>query len=348
MKLYRAVAVCAVLLAGAALCHAESPQTGVGNDSPFRIDPKAIDFGQVVRGQTPQSRIRLINVSERTVTVRRVKTECECIGLALDGPTEMQPGGVLEVDLNYATMREPAGETTKKLIFEYEDGGEKRFEFDVSIDIVPGVAFEPAFLSFGRLRVGEARTMPLLLETPDEVDFAVAKAETSDDMISTDYSRKEHARMSPQHQIDVTVGPFTEPGRFSGTVVLHTQHWSDTELEVPVFAEVIGKVTVEPTTIYRGKAKRGEVVTEALKLEGWPGDVSDLRIRAESDTMSALKPELVQAEVSGNGVVLRLTIPEDVSGNTINGKLALYGSEEKEPLARLTVFVYLPPSEANP
>lgn len=348
LNMYRAPAVCAVLLAGAMLCYADSPEAAAGNEFPFRIDPKAIDFGRVDRGQTPQSRIRLINISERTVAVRRVKTECECIGLALDGPTQMQPGGVMEVELVYTTMREPAGETTKRLIFEYEDGGERRFEFDVSIDIVPGVVFEPAFLSCGRLRIGERRTMPLLLETPEEVDFCIARAETSDPAVGTNYSREEHGRMSPQHQVDVTVGPFTEPGRFSGTVTLYVQHWSDTELEVPVFAEVIGKVVVQPTTIYRGRARRGQVVTEALKVEGWPGEVSDLRVRAESDAMTALGPELVQAEGGGNGMVLRLTIPEDVSGNTINGRLDLYGSEEGKPLARLTVFLYLPPNGANP
>jgi hypothetical protein len=345
--MYRALIACAALLAGAALCHADIPQADAGDEFPFRIDPKAINFGSVVRGQTPQSRIRLINISDRTVAVRRVKTECECIAITLDGPTDMPPGGVLEVDLAYTTMREPAGETTKKLIFEYEDDGEKQFEFPVSIDIVPGVAFEPPFLSFGRLRVGETRTMQLLLETPDEVDFAIAMVETSDDVIRTNFRRDEQGRMSPQHQLDVTLGPLTEPGRFSGTVTLYVQHWSDTELEVPVFAEVIGKVTVEPTTIYRGNAKRGQVVTEALKIEGWPGEMSDLRVRAESDVMSALKPELVPAEGGGNGVVLRLTIPEDVSGNTINGELALLGGEPSEPLARLTVFLYLPPGKAN-
>jgi hypothetical protein len=210
---------------------------------------------------------------------------------------------------------------------------------------VPGVAFEPAFLSCGRLRVGESRTTQLLLETPEELDFAIARVETSDDVIRTNFSRDEHARMSPRHQIDVTVGPFAEPRRLGGTVTLYVQHWSDTELEVPVFAEAIGEVTVEPTTIYRGKAKRGEAVTEALKVEGWPGEARDLRVRAESDALSALKPELASAE---GGVLLRLTIPEEVSGNTISGKLVLHAGDENEPLARLTVFLYLPPNEASP
>ena len=47
-------------------------------------------------------------------------------------------------------------------------------------------------------------------------------------------------------------------------------------------------------------------------------------------------------------ILLRLSVPDNVAGNTLSGKLILHAGDEDEPLARLTVFLYLPPKKANP
>ena len=109
------------------------------------------------------------------------------------------------------------------------------------------------------------------------------------------------------------------------------------------YGPVLGPLVVEPSTIYRSKVTRGQVVEERLKLGGLPVEAGGLRVAAESEALGRLSPELVPVEGRADVVLLRLSVPEEIEGNTVSGKLILHAGDEKKPLARLTVFLYLPP-----
>jgi hypothetical protein len=331
----------------AAIC--ASPSRARSEELPFRVDPRHLEFGSVVRGQAPEARIRMVNVTDRTIAVRRVEPACDCVGVAIDGPTEVQPSGVLELQVSYDTLRQPAGPAEKTISVYYEDGTRRSFDINVAIDVMPGVMFEPTFLSFGKVRTGETRTLHLLLHTPDETDFAIGSVEVSHpDTIKTSFARQEHSRLQPQHQLDVVLGPLNEPGLFSGSVVLYTQHWSDTELEVPVFAEVVGPFSVEPTTIYRSRVTPGETVEETLKVTSGTVEPNRLHVSAETESLKVLSPKLLPVKDRADRLTLRLSVPDDFSGTVLTGKLILHAGDRTEPMAKLTVFLYLPPAEAKP
>ena len=253
---------------GAAVAYVEVPPTSLPASEPKEFnssvaDPKpaphavaevpetVFEFGNIERGTSMSHEFVIRNVGDEPLHVDVESTTCKCtVGDLSDNHVE--PGDETKVLLEWVAKTAP-GPFRHGAVLGTNDPNQRSINLTVEGQVVESTAMYPAELYFGTLRSGETKQVSLHLMQFLEDEIEVLDYQLSDEQLAEQVEIEiveatpaelpsEGAvaglKVTATYQSDKVIGPF------QGWVELTTNLKNAETLNVPIFGNVVGDVSI--------------------------------------------------------------------------------------------------------
>ena len=296
-----------------ASAHAGEEITGAGA---VRWNAGVIDGG---REKPLEHTFTLQNATSSPVTVSRLHGSCGCETLFLtkggkEAPTAtLAPGEDVKVRVSVALHPGQSGEMHK---FAWAYGPDSAAPALASMEIVltvrPAIAYNPDVLDFGALRVGETRTMDVMV-TADADTLAGKPLPTpvgSDASISVmpdgpETSGLRDGKSVRSRRFQVRLSTPAEAGDVSGSIALPpSAPPSMSAVSMPLAGTISGTLTAQPRSVFFGSVPAGQGVTREVMLS----EAAAQRGKALSAKSGSVWLTAQVREVAGTNPVLELSL----------------------------------------
>lgn len=256
------------LLLGAAVAYVEVPttkvpgvepkesKTSVADSKPVshataEVPETVFEFGNIERGTSMSHEFLIRNVGDKPLHVDVESTTCKCtVGDLTD--SDVEPGGETKVLLEWVA-KTPPGPFRHGAVLSTNDPHQRSINLTVEGQVVESTAMYPAELYFGTLRSGETKEVSLhLMQFLDEeikvLDYQVSDEQLAEQVEIEVTEAKPDELPSPgaiagrkvtaTYKSDKVIGPF------QGWVELKTNLENAETLNVPIFGNVVGDVSI--------------------------------------------------------------------------------------------------------
>ena len=256
------------LLLGAAVAYVEVPTTKVPGFEPKALKTSVADskpvshataevpetvfeFGNIERGTSMSHEFLIRNVGDKPLHVDVESTTCKCTVGDLSA-NDVEPGGETKVLLEWVA-KTPPGPFRHGAVLSTNDPHQRSINLTVEGQVVESTAMYPAELYFGTLRSGETKQVSLhLMQFLDDeikvLDYQVSDEQLAEQMEIEITEAKPDELPSPgaiagrkvtaTYKSDKIIGPF------QGWVELKTNLENAETLNVPIFGNVVGDVSI--------------------------------------------------------------------------------------------------------
>lgn len=245
-----------------------------GQDLGVKIfDGTSHDFGDVLKGETPEYRFKFVNRLNKTLHIRSVRSSCGCAEAAASQET-FQPGekGEIICKYNTPTAKFP-GKKDVSIIVLFDMPQIVERQLTVKGNIITGVTLEPRIIDFGQVTQRKVRPVKIHLTSTENPHFRI-KAVRGVDHINV--QAKETRRTETgivSYELTATLLNSAPKGYFQGEIYL--------DLELGLQPDGLLKVKTLPLsftgklnstlqlsldTLDFGPMKPGEVATRKLFL----------------------------------------------------------------------------------
>jgi len=280
--------------AGAHPAGREAPPVDPALAPKLEIDPYAVDFGTVFRGEKLRKSFTLKNGGKSDLTISEIRNSCSCAAskLTIDGRTieeqelkesrrlgVLSPGeeATLEVELKTASASTPGkdADLSKPIRIHSNDPATPVATVTLAATMISPFTVEPPRLDFGVLRKGAGAKRSAVVWSDQLGDFLVTGATSPNpELLTVSVTRVEtEAGKPPTWRIDAEVSPAAALGAFASHVELQVAHDRVKEIVIPIGLSVEPNVTFadnKPDTVELldfGYMTPGEGKTVELNVE---------------------------------------------------------------------------------
>ncbi len=201
------------------------------------IDPDALDFGRVPRGETPSETVLLRSATADSVEIRSVTVPEEIF--AWDLQREQRPDSTFHRLTLTIRSDAPVGAFTAAGRVETNIEALGALTISLRGQVHGFFLADPARLPLGQVRQGETRTRSLELIAQGEGRHKVLGVRSSDDRLQAEVIPIEEGR---RYRVDVTLPADARPGRINATLMIETDDPAQREISVRVPANVLPKL----------------------------------------------------------------------------------------------------------
>ena len=293
-----------------------------------------IDLGFVYRDEPQKMSFGFVNTSEETLYIYDIEPSCDCTSAQVL-PAAVPPHNSGKILAFFDPMGyEGKGRVTEYIRLATSDAQNPEAELYFTIEVGIGPEPDPRALNFGSICKDESDTLNLVVRPGSDGDLKILGVESETDCVRIEPMdpRKDGARefMIIACNIDCR-------GAMSSYVNITTADSIREIIKVPVTANLMGTIVIEPEVIAFGPTLPGREVAQQVKIrctEGLPFGVSKV-----TSTVSSV--EFSVAVADENTYHLKMKIKENAPAGRVTGQVIVETDCESQPLLTAQVTGYV-------
>jgi hypothetical protein len=226
------------------------------------------DFGIAGPGDRITHIFKFTNVGSEPLQITRVSTSCGCTA-ALLSKKEIFPGGSGEIRATFKTKRfEGVQETT--ITVHSNDPDDPEIDLTIIGAIKRDVAVVPQGINFGDVQKGETVTGSVKLLQLSQNKLVLHRIEVNEKYLNATTSRfrEENSRGI---NIDITLKSEAQVGALNEVITLHTNLKRRPRIDVPVWANILGRIQVQPKILSLGTIPKGGKISQPITVSSSDG-----------------------------------------------------------------------------
>ncbi len=285
-------------------------------------------FGHIYRGQKVQHLFLLKNVGEANLEIKAVNASCGCTAAA---PSQkiIPPMGEAYIEVTFNSTNF-TGKVKKTVSVETNDPQEPVHTLTLEAYVIEEVTATPPRLTLGQIKQGEGRNLQVEIKSPLGLDLKVPKAQSSSKAIMVNSIERQP---NGEYIIQLEVKKDSQPGRFSGDLVVYTSSQHQPTITIPFFGEVVGHVSVFPPQLSFGLVRKGKAVSRQVLVTLHDQETKLTNIQIEPEVFS------FKRDVQKGGTFCRIdvTLNKEAPTGTLAGKLKIHTTSKTQPLISIPI-----------
>jgi hypothetical protein len=342
----RRLSSCFVLLLAAAaaggarpLLAADPPPPPPGDAAPaprVAFDRPEHDFGVAAQQTELRTQFTVRNEGTAPLRILDVRADCGC-GAATVETHELEPGASTPIQVTLRTLY-MAGVVTKRVIVRTDDPARPVAELRVRADVSGGIVLDPAHFFFGDVPAGTRPSATIRAKWKEGVGTPFEVKGVESPGLDLDLEAKPWAE-GPWKGFEVRATFRTAPpvGRVSGQVVLRTDRAGRDRIDVPVQAQVSGRVWVDRREVTLGMVPTGQGRETAVICRPFRRDTDLGQVTAASRKGRVT----ATAIASGREWVVTIRLPSDAPPGPVEDVVEVRSEIPGEPPAEVKVTGYV-------
>lgn len=222
------------------------------------------DFGIAGPGEKITHTFTLTNTGAMPLLINKVETSCGCTA-ALISNNEIPAGGAGAVKTIFETQ-DFEGQQEKIITVYSNDPVHPEFDLTIKGIIKHDVAVVPQGIHFGDIEKGATPSGRVrLLQLSSDTVVVVEKIEANQEYLSVSMSRFKEEN-SRGINIDVVLRPGIPVGQVTEVITLHTNLKNRPRIDVPIWANILGRLAVQPKALAFGAVSKGKDLSQAITV----------------------------------------------------------------------------------
>jgi hypothetical protein len=206
------------------------------------IDPPAVDFGEVVQGDTAKAEVTISNVSDGTVTFK-VNKSCGCTSAEV-GSTELAPGGSTRLRVAVDTTTK-AGPFTEAVFVSLNEKPEAELVVPLLGQARRVIAYTPDKIAFGEVRHRSEAFQQIVLRSLNGNPLLIENLTTWTNSVSVELFDMSET----QAVLNVSLPAHAKPGKIRDFVVVDLSAPLKRTEHIPVTGLYTGELSAEPAKL---------------------------------------------------------------------------------------------------
>jgi hypothetical protein len=293
-----------------------------------------IDLGFIYRDEPQKMSFGFVNSSDDTLFIFDIEPSCDCTS-AQAIPAAVPPHNSGEILAFFDPMGyEGKGKVTEYIRLGTSDMENPDAELHFSIEVGIGPEPKPRALNFGSICKGESDTLSLVVHPASDARLQILRIESESECITID---QVDTRRSGAQEFMIVACNIDCRGAMSSYVNITTTDKIREVIRVPVTANLMGTIVIEPEVIAFGPTLPGREVAQPVRIYCTEG----LPFKVEKVTSSVNSVEFKAVLAEDNSYELKMKIKEDAPSGRVTGQLIVQTDCESQPLltAQVTGFV---------
>ncbi|RLC24182.1 MAG: hypothetical protein DRH21_05900 [Deltaproteobacteria bacterium] len=198
----------------------------------------------------------------------RVSTSCGCTA-ALLSKKEIFPRGSGEIQATFKTKRFEGDQETTITVYS-NDPDDPEIELTIIGTIKRDVAVVPQGINWGDVEKGETVTSSVRLLQLSQNKLVLRRIEVNEKYLNATTSRfrEENSRGI---NIDITLKSEAPVGELSEVITLHTNIKRRPRIDVPVWANILGRLQVQPKILSLRAISKGGKISQSITVSSSDG-----------------------------------------------------------------------------
>ena len=276
------------------------------------------DFGIAGPGDSITHTFKFTNAGSEPLQITRVSTSCGCTA-ALLSKKEIFPGGGGEIRATFKTKRfEGVQETT--ITVHSNDPDDPEIDLTIIGAIKRDVAVVPQGINFGDVEKGKTATGRVKLLQLSQNKLILHRIEVNEKYLNATTSRfrEENSRGL---NIDITLKSEAPVGALNEVITLHTNLKRRPRIDVPVWANILGRIQVQPKILSLGTISKGGKISQSITVSSRDG--KKFHVLKATCNLPFIHLQL-SVDKKNNVVKISGTIDKVSPAGTISGLIDIY------------------------
>jgi hypothetical protein len=293
-----------------------------------------IDLGFIYRDEPQKMSFGFVNTSDDTVFVFDIEPSCDCTS-AQALPSAVPPRNSGEILAFFDPMGyEGKGRVTEYIRLATSDPDTPEAELYFSIEVGIGPEPKPRALNFGSICKGESDTLNLLIHPGAQGDLKILSIESETECATID---QVGVQPSGAREFRVIACNLDCRGAMSSYINIITADPIRELIKVPITANLMGTIVIEPEVIAFGPTLPGKEVAQSVRIYC----TENLGFKVEKVTCTANSVQCSLLVADENEYVLKMMIKEDAPAGRVSGQIIIETDCESQPLLTAKVTGYV-------
>ena len=250
----------------------DAAETVAGAYPRIELETLNYDMGVIPNDRSSEGRIKVYNRGGAPLKISGVSTTCGCTQGTMSADV-IPPGGEAYIKVVVDPFRIPAFDSTKRLTVSSNDpatGG--RVSVNVTVKVVPEIAWEPETLDFGDVDKGQSSALTVRVRQVGDEKFELLNVEGSDRgrYLEASYSKvPESAWQAPgraEYDVKLTVKPNAPSGPRRVSLTMTTNLRRLKRVAYSVAMNIVGAYTLDPQMVTLRSISAGQHIENVLTL----------------------------------------------------------------------------------
>ncbi len=242
------------------------------------VEELVYDFGIAGPEEKIKHTFRFRNSGNSVLKIYRYDTSCGCLASLLSRKV-IPPGGTGEIRVTFHTRRFE-GKQEKTITLYSNDPERPKLRLVVRGIIKKDIAVVPSGVNFGKVKKGQAITRHVRVLELSRNRLEIKKVDYDPRLFSVKTSRYKDEN-SRGIDIEITLVPGIPAGRLNEVITLHTNLRKRPRIDVPVWADVLGGIHVEPDMLATGKVRKGETAQKRIRVFSKDSEFSVQKVKCD-------------------------------------------------------------------
>ena len=290
------------------------------------------DFGIAGPGDRITHIFKFTNAGSEPLQITRVSTSCGCTA-ALLSKKEIFPGGSEEIRATFKTKRFEGIQETTITVYS-NDPDDSNIDLTIIGAIKRDVAVVPQGINFGDVQKGETVTSKVKLLQLSQNKLVLHRIEVNEKYLNATTSRFRDEN-SRGFNIDITLEPEAPVGALNEVITLHTNLKRRPRIDVPVWANILGRIQVQPKILSLGTISKGGKISQPITVSSSDGKrFHVLKITCDLPFIH------LQSSVDKKNNVVKIsgTIDKVSPAGRLSGRIDIYTDEPDQSVVHMPVY----------
>lgn len=305
----------------------------------IKIAQEEIDFGRVNQGEKVVREFVVTNTGDKELILNRIAPSCGCTAAAVTSPT-IQPAASEKIRVTFDTAGMYGDKVKSVHLFTNID---KNPEVVLRLKgfVARGFSVDPERIVFGDLGpaapgVVEGRIRELSVTIDPQLKHEISRVFSSSKSVSV---KPLDGELSAARRFSVAIAGDVQKGELRERIVFEFKDPAHAAVNVPVLANIVGELRVQPAIISFGLLSGEEVIERRAKFESSAKDpVKILGVVSSEPALSAQVEGLAPAKAGGERGVLVMRLDPKKVATDLKATVRIKTSHPDYP--ELTVSVY--------
>jgi len=214
------------------------------------------------------------------------------------------------------------------------DPSQQTIKLNLIADVQVMFALEPYIINFGRFKKGEAPVRYVTVTGEDKDKTKIVSAAARGNQIKVETSADGYDN-SKDKRIQISVLPDVKVGQFRDVITVTTDHQTLENMNISVFGEVVGEITVTPRSFSFGFFEKGKAVEKVITLKANPPATFKI-LKAEANTPD-VQLDVVPV-VEGKEYQVKARIRDNFDKDSLRGNLIITTDNKEQPTIEVMFF----------
>ncbi len=264
---------------------------GIGEPAPpprIATEPKSLDFGTIVVGQSSEQTLTVRNTGSMDLSVTGVHASDPAFAVLGDTAFDLAPDASKELTVQFSPTS--VGQQQASLTIESNDASQPTLAVPLSGTAlgVAQIAVEPASIGFGTVTLGQSSEQILTVRNAGTADLSVTGVQSSDPAFSVSGDTAFDLAPDASKELTVQFSP-ASAGEQQAALTIESNDASQPTLTIPLSGTGLGvaQIAVEPTSIGFGTVTLGQSGEAALTVRNTgTGDLSVTGVQSSDPAFS--------------------------------------------------------------